>query len=231
MLGEAHASLGRQQYAGGIWDWEGAERHLRRALELSPGYAAAHMWYAEILMKTGRVAEGSAEIQRALELDPFSPVVLWSAGRFASWAGDHERGIELGKRAVDLSPEFLTARVNLSDSYTAAGRENEAAEILLAALPPAAQGELRSAYAAGGPKALLERFLQFEQERTGKPCGFRSSVGVSLFAQLGDSDGVFRCLQEGARTGESASLSNPLFAPYRSDPRWAAYLEAINLRE
>jgi TolB-like protein/class 3 adenylate cyclase len=231
LLGEAHASVGRQQYAGGIWDWEGAEQHLRRALELSPGYAAAHMWYAEVLMKTGRVAEGSTEIQRALELDPFSPVVLWSAGRFASWAGDHERGIELGKRAVDLSPEFLIARVNLSDSYAAAGRENEAAEILLAAVPPAAQGELRGAYAAGGPKALLERFLQFEQERTGKPCGLRSSVGVSLFAQLGDSDGVFRCLQEGARTGESASLSNPLFAPYRSDPRWALYLEAINLSE
>jgi TolB-like protein/class 3 adenylate cyclase len=231
LLGEAHASLGRQQYAGSTWDWEGAERHLRRALELSPGYATAHMWYSEVLRATGRVAEGSAEIQRALELDPFSPVFLWNAGRFAAEAGDYERGIELGKRAVDLSPEFLLARVHLSDFYAAAGRENEAAETLLATVPLAAQGELRSAYAAGGPKALLEPFLRFEQERSGKPCGFRASVGASLYAQLGDSDGVFRCLQEGARTGDSLPSRSPLFAPYRSDPRWAAYLQAINLRE
>jgi adenylate cyclase len=99
LLGEAHASLGRQKFAGGTWDWEGAERHLRRAIELSPGYATAHMWRANMLMHRGRVPEGSAEIQRALELDPFSPVVLWTAGRLAFYRGDHERGIELLKRA------------------------------------------------------------------------------------------------------------------------------------
>jgi tetratricopeptide (TPR) repeat protein len=191
------------------------------------------MWYAEVLMRTGRVPEALAEIQRALELDPFSPVVLWTAGRFASWSGDHERGIELSKRAVDLSPEFFSARVSLSEAYAAAGREKEGAETLLAAVPPAAQGELRSAYEAGGPKPLLERFLRFEQERTGQPCGSPPAVGASLYARLGDAEGVFRCLQPVARTGIAGPQVqlNPIFAPYRSDPRYAAYLAAINLRE
>jgi adenylate cyclase len=72
-LGEAHASLGRQQYAGGTWDWDEADRQLKRALELSPSYALAHMWRADTLMARGRAPEASAELRRALELDPFSP--------------------------------------------------------------------------------------------------------------------------------------------------------------
>jgi serine/threonine-protein kinase len=232
-LGEAHASLGRQRFAGGTWDWEGAEQHLRRAIELSPGYATAHMWRAQMLMHQGRVRESTAEIQHALELDPFSPIVLWIAGRFTSWAGDHERGIELLKRAVDLNPDSTRPRWWLRDAYVVAGREKEAAETLLAAVPPAAEAELRSAYEAGGFNALLGRFLRFEQERTGQPCGSPAGVGASLAAQLGDAEDVFRCLELAARTGDGSMQVqvNPLFAPYRSDPRYAAYLEAMNLRE
>jgi len=232
-LGEAHASLGRQQFAGGTWNWDEAERHLKRALELSPGYPAAHMWRAELLMSRGRAAEASAETQRALELDPFSPVVLWTAGRFAFYVGDLERAIELLRRAVDLSPQMARARWSLRDAYAVAGREDEAAEILLAAEPPAAQAELRKAYEAGGLNALFERHLRFEQERTGQPCGSPAGAGASLYAQLEDAEGVFRCLQLAARTGSMGAQGqqNPVFAAYRSDPRWAAYLEAINLRE
>jgi hypothetical protein len=174
-----------------------------------------------------------AEIQRALDLDPFSPIVLWTTGRFAFLTGDHERGIELLKRGVDLSPQSTWAQEFLRDAYVIAGRENDAAEVMLAAVPLAAQAELRNAYEAGGLNALRERFLRLEQKRSGKPCGSRASVGASLSAQLGDSEGVFRCLQEGVRTGDSGSLVqlNPIFAPYRSDPRYAAYLRAMNLSD
>jgi adenylate cyclase len=229
-LGEAHASLGRQQFAGGTWNWAEAEQHLKRAIELSPGYAQAHMWRAEALMARGRAAEGAAESQRALELDPFSPVMLWTAGRFASWGGDHERAIELVKRAVDLSPESFRFRVGLWEVYALAGREAEAAEALLAAAPPAERAELESAHAAGGPNALIERFLRFEQERTGQPCG---RGRAALYARVGDAEGVFRCLQHAARTGYEAPQVqlDPVFAPYRSDPRYAALLEEMNLRE
>ena len=229
LLGEAHASLGRQRLAGGTWDWVGAERQYRRALELSPGYAQAHLWRGQMLMARGRGPEGKAEIQRALELDPFSPVTLWIAGHFLSMTGDHERAIELLRRAVDLSSQSSGARLYLCDAYATAGREKEAADTLLAALPPTAQAELRRAYETGGLNALLGSFLRFEQERTGQPCGLGMVV---LHARIGDAEGVFPCLQEAARRGGMPQVQlNPVFAPYRSDPRYAAYLEAMNLRE
>jgi serine/threonine-protein kinase len=231
-LGEAHASLGRQLFAGGTWDWDEADRHLKRALELSPGYAPAHMWRAQMLTARGRVPEASVEIQRALELDPFSPDVLWTAGRFAFYRGDHERAIELLRRGVELSPHSSHAQWYLRDAYAVAGREQEAAETLLGAVPAAAQEELRSAYDAGGLNAMLERFLRLEQERTGQLCTSPAGAGASLYAQLGDAEGAFHCLRVAARTGEMAQTElDPLFAPYRSDARYAAYLEAMNLRD
>jgi hypothetical protein len=78
--------------------------------------------------------------------------------------------------------------------------------------------------------AVIERFLRFEQERTGQPCG---RGRAALYARIGDPDGVFRCLQHAARMGyESPQVQlDPVFAPYRSDPRYAALLEEMNLRE
>src|SRR5207245_8629975 len=54
------------------WDWEGAERSYRRALELSPGYATGHHWYSFVLLATGQAEQALVEAHTALELDPSS---------------------------------------------------------------------------------------------------------------------------------------------------------------
>ena len=47
------------------FDWAGAEREYRRAIELNPGLARAHHWYALLLIEMNRPNEAIAEIQRA----------------------------------------------------------------------------------------------------------------------------------------------------------------------
>jgi TolB-like protein len=44
-LAEAHTSLALVKMSYD-WDWPGAEREFKRALELNPNYATAHHWYA-----------------------------------------------------------------------------------------------------------------------------------------------------------------------------------------
>ncbi|GAH98755.1 unnamed protein product, partial [marine sediment metagenome] len=73
-LAEAHASLAfaLMDYD---WDWEGAEREFKKAIELNPGYATGHQWYAIYLIGRGRHDDSIAEIKLAKELDPLSLVI------------------------------------------------------------------------------------------------------------------------------------------------------------
>src|SRR2546426_9023476 len=56
------------------WDWSRAARDLRRAVELNPRYVAARQWLSYYLVFIGgRLEEGVAHAQRAVELDPLAP--------------------------------------------------------------------------------------------------------------------------------------------------------------
>ena len=63
------------------WDWAGAERLCKRAIELSPNYGIAHHQYATYLAEVGRTREAVAEARRAREVEPLSGVfvanVVW----------------------------------------------------------------------------------------------------------------------------------------------------------
>lgn len=77
-LADAHVALAGILH--GEWDWSGAEREYRRAIELNPSHAHARHWYGEMLIHLGRFAEAREEISRAGQLDPLSPAVVGAAG-------------------------------------------------------------------------------------------------------------------------------------------------------
>src|SRR5262249_50969730 len=59
-LAEVHTALGRVlQHCD--WDWAGAEREFKRAIELNPAYPEAHHMYSHYLTPMGRVEESVAE--------------------------------------------------------------------------------------------------------------------------------------------------------------------------
>jgi len=51
--------------SGFDWDWASAEKEFRRAIQLNPGYATAHHWYAWHLSLMGRHGEAIAEMKKA----------------------------------------------------------------------------------------------------------------------------------------------------------------------
>src|SRR5262249_49116207 len=57
------------------WDWRGAERSLRRALEINPSHQQGCVIYGRLLDACGRREEALAIKLRALEIDPLSPLV------------------------------------------------------------------------------------------------------------------------------------------------------------
>ncbi len=68
-LAEAHTTLGyiKMDYD---WDWQGAEKELRRAIELNPNYAFAYHILSHYLLLMGQNDESLEASKRALELTP-----------------------------------------------------------------------------------------------------------------------------------------------------------------
>ena len=73
-LAEAHTSLAliAENYD---YDWQTAGKEFQRAIQLDPGYATAHQWYAEYLSWLGRFDEALAESEKARQLDPLSMII------------------------------------------------------------------------------------------------------------------------------------------------------------
>ena len=124
-LGNAHATLGvvREQYE---YDWAGAERELRRAIALDPGYATAHQWYAEYLSATGRDAEARLEAERAVALDPLSAVIRVDQALALARGRHLEEAIGVLQRVLETNPDFMAAHNTLGWVYGAAGRFEDA---------------------------------------------------------------------------------------------------------
>ena len=62
------------------FDWKGAEREFRRALELDPKSRMSGRYDYYYLVPMRRLDEAVAASRRALELDPLSPFLQWRLG-------------------------------------------------------------------------------------------------------------------------------------------------------
>lgn len=73
-LSDAHSSLGYAKLYY-YWDWAGAEKEFKRAIELNPNSENAHHWYSHYLLSMGRTKESLAESKRGIQLAPFDPLL------------------------------------------------------------------------------------------------------------------------------------------------------------
>src|SRR5260370_9195206 len=125
LLAEAHSSLGlvKHYYE---WDWQGAEREYKRAIELSPSYAIAHLRYARFLSMVARHDKVIAEFDRARDLDPHSLVIQSNVGTALYYARRYDVAILESRKTLEIDPNRVWARVFLALSYEEKGMYPEA---------------------------------------------------------------------------------------------------------
>jgi TolB-like protein/Flp pilus assembly protein TadD len=125
---EAHTSLASVRWRYD-WDWAEAEREFHRALELNPGYATAHSWYAIYLAEQGRPDDAAVEAQRALQLDPLSA----NAHRASGIVHYHARRFDLAetaqRRALALEPASVASRLILAWTLVERGNPRGAIDV------------------------------------------------------------------------------------------------------
>jgi DNA-binding winged helix-turn-helix (wHTH) protein/TolB-like protein/Flp pilus assembly protein TadD len=117
-LAEGHIALGLIAYWYD-WDWEAAERHYNRALELNPNNGDAHSAYAYLFSNTGRHEKAIAESRRGRELEPLALGKNATEAQFLFYAGRGDEAVERIKQTLDLDPNFWLAHLILSKIYIA----------------------------------------------------------------------------------------------------------------
>ncbi|MDQ3547034.1 MAG: tetratricopeptide repeat protein [Verrucomicrobiota bacterium] len=235
-LAQAHTALAYIMRAYD-WDWAGAEREFQRAIALNPNYATAHFWYGEQLSLLGRFDEGIAEIQRAEEIDPLSPIISGSVGWAYHMARQPDRAIAQLQKALELDPNYAMTHFYLGMAYEGKGMSEEAIAAYrksqeISPLGPGIVG-LGHAYAASGRHDEARRILQQLVERVAHHQARPTGVAI-VAAGLNDADTAFAWLErayEERAEGVMYLKAQPYFDNLRSDPRRPAFLQRIGLAE
>ena len=124
-LAEAHHSLALVKLWGD-WDWPGAEREYKRALELNPKLVLTRIHYAEFLSQQKRFEEALREIKQAEENDPASLQALGREGYIYYQMHEYERAIELYRKILGLHPTHAGIQRDLGIVFSQQGRHREA---------------------------------------------------------------------------------------------------------
>jgi eukaryotic-like serine/threonine-protein kinase len=229
LLAEAHAQLALVKMIQD-WDWDGAEAHFSRALEISPNSAQIRHDYAHFLLGQGRRRESLEETQRALSLDPMNPMLTSCVGWHSLFDGHHDEAIRFASGAHEMMPDHW-AQVVLGwgllgeerpDAALAAFRE--AARLNDGAFALAALGHALGVTGhAAEALAVLAELLERAEHQYVSPYDV-----ATVYAGLGDADAAFRWLR---RAAEERSMFvvhvgwDSRLTPVRNDQRFAALLE------
>jgi DNA-binding winged helix-turn-helix (wHTH) protein/tetratricopeptide (TPR) repeat protein len=234
-LAEAHASLGyvKHRYE---WDWAGAEKEFRRAIELKPGYATAHQWYGWYLICLGKTDEAVAEFRSAQSLDPLSLYTNLTMGAPYFYSRQYEKAAEQYRKVVEMNPDFWLAHLWLAKTYEQEGRYDDALDELQKVLKNtgANAAELSDrgyAYALAGKtaeaRAALAELQQMSRRRYVAPCG----VAI-VYAGLGRKDEAFEWLAKALKVRDNTLVLievDPRLDALRSDARFAPLIKGAGL--
>ena len=235
-LAEVQTAVGRVlQHCD--WDWAGAERAFKRAIQLDPRNAEAHHMYSHYLTPMGRFEESVAEARRALELDPLD--VLLNV--HLSWAYLHARrydeAITQGLKAIAMDPTLevaytAPARAYLGKKmYAEALAEFQKTVTLAGGVATGPDTYLGYTYAVMGMKADALAKLNILRARYEQGQATAYDLAV-VYVGLNDTEHAFDWLQKAymERSGGLLQIKGDLiFDPIRSDERFKSLLRSLGL--
>jgi TolB-like protein/Tfp pilus assembly protein PilF len=197
-LAEPRASLGTVKLFYD-WDWPGAEKEFRRALELNPSLVEAHLGYATYLATLGRFDEALAEDKLALSLDPASPRARVASLLHSYLARRFDQTIEQCRQAIELTPNLGAPHAILGLALSFAGRLPDgivaAEDGARLSGSPSHLAWLGYVYAKArnrnGAKKVIEKLIEQSKQR------YVCSVDMAgIYVGLGEPDRAFQWLEK-----------------------------------
>ena len=199
-LAEAHTSLGMVAMFY-EWNWADAGRSLRRGVELNPSSAEGRLFYSWYWLFRGQMDSANAEISRAYDLDPLSPVIATRRGNILIKQNRDAEAIRYFRHALELDSMFYYARVGLAVAFIRTNQPDSARRVVPRKIVP--PGTAESAYATWvlvqlGDTAAAREELRALQDAAQR--GYVSADGLAaMYGLLGDTTRAFEMLAEAER--------------------------------
>ena len=234
-LAEAHVSLG-YAYLAYEWNFAGADREFKRALELRPSYATAHQYYGYFLTAAGQLQKAIDQRKTAVDLDPLSPLMASALGEAYYQARQFDQTIAQNQRALSLDPAYAIALVNIGRAYQQKGMHVEAQaafQKILAVVPddPAVLALLGHENAISGRRDdALQAIAKLNDLAAHR---YVPAIYYALvYTGLGDRNEAFHWMDAAVneRTEYLIYLNrDPLADPLRGDSRFPALMKRVGI--
>ena len=216
------------------WDWAGAQRLLKRAIELSPSDGEAHHVYASYLAEIGQKEEAVSEARRARDVEPLSPEYAGNVVWKLYLARQYQEAELEARRISELDPQNNGGYI-LASVYLETGRPREAVAILQRSFAESNHSVLESMYLghalgvtgdrAGGHQ-VLEEMLQMSQRRNVPP----EYIAI-VYEGLGERDHAIEWFERAykERSMNGWILPDQRLDAIRSDPRFKDIMRRMGL--
>jgi serine/threonine protein kinase len=221
------------------WDFAEGEAEFRKAIQLDPSDATTHQWFAEALGQMGgRAQEAIDEVNRAHQLDPLAPIIVF--GQAESYISDrqYDKAIDLLKKCIVDNPTFARAHQGLGYAYWGARKYREAIEefktygkmsddVMFNGFGEA----LEAGFGSGGWPAAVRKGVEFvEQRQKTMPDHVFAFHMARLYAESGDKDRAFESLELAYKKHDIWLIglrTDFALDSLRSDPRYAELVRKI----
>jgi TolB-like protein/Tfp pilus assembly protein PilF len=233
-LGEGYASLAHVRLHD--WDWVGLEGEFRQAVELDPGYAIAHYWYAEYLMAMGRTREAVVRVEHSLELDPLNSVINASVGMIRYLAHDYDGALVALRRGLEIDPTHYVSYLRMGLVCLQKNLPNEAIDAMRQAVMHSggsteALAGLAQAHAVTGDTLAMERIVKELGESGDR---YISPYNIArVYGAIADKQRALEWLERAYREHNPDLIEltrEPSFAGLHSDAKFRELAQRIGWR-
>ena len=215
--------------------WETAEEHIRKSVEIQPQAALSQVYYGLFLALRHRFDEANARVVAAITLDPLSPFAH-ALGALAMFvARRYDDANRLGQRALELHPDFALALWGSGLTYCRLGQHDRslplfAKYVSLSQRTPLSVGFLGLGHARAGNTDEALTLLDELRAR-----GAREYVvplaPLAIQIGLGNRDDIYVALNDCVEQCCAASVEGVLgpFLDDLAEPRFAELFSRLHL--
>ena len=228
-LAVAHSARGALLMNGEL-DWRTAQVEYQLAMRLAPNDSTGIYGLAQARAALGMREEAIALMQQAIERDPLDIGRYYWLSIYKSTPANLPEAERLIDFAVKLEPAAEQGSAQKVAVQVLRG-QHAAALATARAMSPGLWRDVALAYAtqAGGDQLAADASLQLLIDQQGEGAAYQIA---EVFALRKDAAGLFKWLDQAWTNrdpGIRRTLLDPFLAPYRSDPRFAAFCKKVGL--